>query len=223
MYHLKYAIVTAAGLGSRLGHGIPKCMLTVGNKNKIILLDRLIVQLRDVVENIILVVGYREELIIQHCGLYHRDVILMRNPSYRETNTAYSYWLASRILKDNKVLFIDGDIAITTQSLKNLVQEAQTIDLLIGITPTNSENPIGVKFDQEGSKVIDFSKTNTLPMEWANVFVGKADIFNNNPETYVFEILKKHLPQQGSVVCIAEIDTTQDLVKANDFVDNHPI
>jgi len=225
MFYLKYAIITAAGLGSRLGHGIPKCMLTVGNENKTILLDRLITQLHNFVENIIVIVGYREDLIVRHCEMYHRNIILIRNPMYRETNTAYSYWLASKHLGCEKVLFIDGDVVVTTQSLEAFIRQGASCDMLIGITPTSSENPIGIVLDQgqEFDLIKGFKKKEATSMEWANTFIGLANIFDKKEKNYVFELLDDYLPQRYGILLLSEVDTLQDLEKTNAFVDENPI
>jgi choline kinase len=43
-------IIAAAGMGSRLGRGIPKCMLKIGREQKEVLISRLIKQLSEHVD-----------------------------------------------------------------------------------------------------------------------------------------------------------------------------
>ena len=87
MQDVKSAVIAAAGLGSRIGMGVPKCMI---EKEGITILTRLITTLRPHIPFIHLVIGYREEMVINYCSIHHRDVVLVRNPDYRTTNTAYS-------------------------------------------------------------------------------------------------------------------------------------
>ena len=66
------AVIAAAGLGSRLGHGLPKCMLEIDGRT---VLSRLVDAIRPHTDRIHVVVGYREEMIVEYCALYHRDLV----------------------------------------------------------------------------------------------------------------------------------------------------
>ena len=87
MPDLDCAVIAAAGMGTRIGLGMPKCMIEIAGKT---LLTRLIEGLRPHVRTIYVAVGYREDMVIDFCARHHRDVVLVRNPEYRDTNTATS-------------------------------------------------------------------------------------------------------------------------------------
>mgnify|MGYP003131060655 FL=1 len=57
------AVIACAGLGSRLGLGLPKCLIEVDGKT---ILTRLIESLRPHVSRIHVVIGYREELVADY-------------------------------------------------------------------------------------------------------------------------------------------------------------
>lgn len=215
MQSVEYAVIAAAGIGSRLGHGMPKCMLEIGG---VTLLSRLIHNLEPVVRRIHVVVGYREEMIVDLVSRSHRNVVLVRNPHYRITNTAQSMALGARGCK-GKVLFLDGDLLIEPRSLMSFVSFAADSDLTIGVTPSISENPVYVRTTSasgEGMIVTGFSRTDASSLEWANVFSGPAQ-FLDEEKNYVFNRLEQHLPAAAFPLNLREVDTVADLVEAKKF------
>ena len=146
MQSVEYVVIAAAGLGSRLGHGLPKCMLEIEGST---ILDRLLETLRPLVRNIHVVIGYREELVIDLCARKHRDVVLVRNPEFRTTNTGQSMALGARGCS-GKTIFLDGDLLIAPESMQRFVTYASRHDLLIGIAPTRSENAVCVNLIDRG-------------------------------------------------------------------------
>lgn len=218
MQPVECAVIAAAGLGSRLGHGLPKCMLEIGGKP---LLTRLIETLRPLIPRIHVVIGYREEMIIDLCAREHRDVVLVRNPKYRETNTGESMALGARGCGYGvKVLFLDGDLLINPESLGNFVQAAAESDLLIGITPAQSEDAVCVEltdsFASSGPVVTGFTRSALQPFEWANIVAGPNSLMNE-VSGYVFERLRDYLPSPAFALDLREVDTSSDLERAKQF------
>lgn len=83
-------------------------MLELGG---ITLLTRMIRLLESHISRIHVVVGYREDMVIDHCARYHPQVVLVRNPDFRTTNTAQSLALGALHLT-GKCVFLDGDLVI---------------------------------------------------------------------------------------------------------------
>jgi choline kinase len=181
------------------------------------LLTRLINALRPHVPRIHVVVGYREELIIEHCALHHRDVILVRNPDFRTTNTAQSMRLGATGVS-GKVLFLDGDLLIANESLGAFIEKAATVPTLIGIAPTRSEQAVCVELDDEAGqrRVTGFTRSESKPYEWANVVAGPASILDE-ATGYVFEKLTTYLPVPACELDLREVDTPADLEFATAF------
>lgn len=211
------AVIAAAGLGSRLGHGLPKCMLELQGRT---ILSRLINSLEGVVERIHVVVGYREELVINLCANLHRKVVIVRNPAYRTTNTVQSMALGAQGL-EGQTLFLDGDLVIEPKSLYAFLADAQQHPMLAGIAPSQSENPVNVVLtDVEASgltRITAFTRESVYPNEWANVVVGPARLLDN-AAGYVYERLEEHLPLVCCSLNLREIDTVADLERAKRFV-----
>ncbi|WP_423458063.1 NTP transferase domain-containing protein [Ottowia sp. VDI28] len=217
MQVIEGAVIACAGLGSRLGMGMPKCMIEVGGKT---LLSRLIETLQPLVPRIHVVVGYREELIIEHCARHHREVIIARNPEFRTTNTAHSIRLGSTGMC-SKVLYLDGDLIIEPSSLQSFVELAAKVPLLVGVTQAKSSQAVFVATHDEGgapSKFVDnFQRTPATPWEWANVFAGSPNLLAEGMH-YVYECIEPHLPVAAHVLNLHEIDTQEDLVQAKAWI-----
>ncbi|CBL46681.1 Conserved hypothetical protein [gamma proteobacterium HdN1] len=206
-------MIACAGLGSRLGMGMPKCMIEVDGKT---LLSRLIETLQPLIPRIHVVVGYREELIIEHCSQHHRDVVIVRNPEFRTTNTAHSLRLGS-VGMLRKVLYMDGDLIIEPASLENFVDTAVKIPLLIGVTRAKSSQAVFVS-TREGDDALPesvgaFQRDLATPWEWANVFAGSPDLLVEGTR-YVYECIDPCLPAAARALNLHEVDTPEDLEQA---------
>lgn len=214
MPNVRSAVIAAAGLGSRIGMGMPKCMIEIEG---VTLLTRLITALRSHVEVIHLVVGYREEMVIEYCSKYHRDVVLVRNPDFRTTNTAYSFAKGAKYLS-GKVLYLDGDLLVCPESLAKFIEAARGKDILVGLTDAKSEDAVFAYGEEEAGfiNISSFSRDEKGEFEWANVVIAPND-FMQNASGYVFERLAEYLPLEGHLLELAEVDTIDDLNAAQRY------
>ena len=218
MQPVENALIAAAGLGSRLGLGHPKCMLELDG---ITLLTRMIRMLESHVSRIHVIIGYREEMIIDHCAQQHPEVVLVRNPEFRTTNTAQSLALGALHLA-GKCVFLDGDLVINPDSFGVFLDRAARSEVLVGLCQPNTENAVFANTEEspQGLTVTSFTRENRTPFEWANVFSGPNTLMNG-AENYVFEHLAKRLPLPGHILELAEIDTSADMCSARAFVLKH--
>ena len=217
MPDLDCAVIAAAGMGTRIGLGMPKCMIEIAGKT---LLTRLIEGLRPHVRTIYVAVGYREDMVIDFCARHHRDVVLVRNPEYRDTNTATSAAKCVRHTR-GKVIYLDGDLVIEPASLSAFLQAARHHPILVGVTRPNSQNAVYAQTETgpDGLRLTGFSRTETSAYEWANVVSGPADLLSD-ARGYVYERLQEHLPLPVQALTLAEVDTAQDLEAARRFVEH---
>lgn len=216
MQNIEGAVIACAGLGSRLGMGMPKCMIEIENKT---LLSRLIETLEPLVPRIHVVVGYREELIIEHCAQHHREVVIVRNPEYRSTNTAHSIHLGS-VGMTGKVLYLDGDLIIDPSSLQHFLDAATKVPLLLGVTRAKSTQAVFV-ITPNGSTlprtVNAFQRETATPWEWANVFAGNPALLKQG-KRYVYECIEPYLPAAACMLELHEVDTPEDLAQAKEWM-----
>jgi choline kinase len=112
------AVILAAGRGGRLRPVLgdrPKCLGTAGDCT---LLERQIRTLRACgIEEITVVVGYRAQDVRRVCG---RGVETVHNPRFASTNSLYSLWLASDLLRDGFVV-LNCDVLFHPQLLRDLL------------------------------------------------------------------------------------------------------
>jgi choline kinase len=218
MQSVESAVIAAAGLGSRLGFGHPKCMLELGG---VTLLSRMIRMLESHVSSIHVVVGYREDLIIEHCARNHPHVVLVRNPDFRTTNTAQSLALGARHLA-GKCVFLDGDLVISPDGFSKFIECANREEVLLAVCQTNTEDPVFVEIEEtvHGLTVKGFTREKRTLYEWANVFTGPNSLMNG-AKNYVFEHLTKCQPLPGYMLEVAEIDTIADMQSADTFLLKH--
>lgn len=104
------AIILAAGLGTRMGaltKNTPKPMLKILNKN---LLELKINSLPDEITEVILVVGYKSEVIKK----YFKENFNNKKITYVEdttlTGTAHALWQTKKLLKDKFIVMMGDDI-----------------------------------------------------------------------------------------------------------------
>lgn len=118
------AIILAAGRARRLfpiTHRKPKCLLPIDGSS---LIQRLVQSLTDTgVSDIVVVVGFRKDLIKRHLKSRHPDVhfTFIENPDYARTNASYSLWLAREHLTDT-ALYLNADVACDPAIIKDVVQ-----------------------------------------------------------------------------------------------------
>lgn len=85
---MKQAVILAAGRGSRLGEGIPKCLVKLGNRA---LIHHQLDALHAVgIDDVCVVVGYGADRVRAALG---ERCHYIDNPRFDETNSLYSLWL----------------------------------------------------------------------------------------------------------------------------------
>ena len=201
---IKNAIICAAGLGSRLGLDMPKCLVSICGRP---LIFHLLKALEDV-PNIRIVVGFKEDEVINYVKSIRPDVIFVRNPNYFSTTNAYSLYLGSHDLSE-PFLNIDGDMYITKENFQLFENEIVDNQDLIGITKSYTEDAVFVRLD-EHSRVSEFSRDKISDFEWTGIdYFANVKIQSNGK--YVYQELEKVLPIKACEVICYEIDTPQDL------------
>jgi GTP:adenosylcobinamide-phosphate guanylyltransferase len=211
-----HAVIAAAGLGSRLGHGKPKCLVEVAGRR---ILDHQLDLLRDV-PDVRLVVGYLEHEVIDLALRLRSDITIVRNPAYRTTTTQQSYWLGARHLP-GPCLYLDGDIVFEPDSVHAFLAEARGNTPMLAVTEAKTEQAVFVD-SQPGEHgpflaIRGFSRTARSRWEWANLAFLPAGTLEENGGN-VFERLARFLPMKAMEIVACEVDTEGDLSQAEAFV-----
>ena len=139
MSTVKNAVIAVAGMGKRLGFGKPKCPVEVCGRT---LLEYQLALLENV-ENVFLVVGFRETDVIDYARLLRRDLIFVRNANFRHTKTLGSFYLAAKIIEGNAI-FMDGDMIIEPKSFANFFDVAcrNGEEITIAVSERIADDPV---------------------------------------------------------------------------------
>lgn len=226
-------VILAAGLGSRLGRGHPKCLTVLSDGRSI--LHQQIANIKHVIPDakITIVVGFQAENVIEHAP----DNKFVHNASYDVTNTSKSLLQALQSIKKKKhVLWLNGDVVFDKEILfKALPYFEQGQSFVTVDTSTVSDEEIKYTVDREGfieklSKVIPADKAlgeavginfiaakdKEVFMKWLNK-VEDQDYFEKGLEeaVRVDKLLLEPLDISESGFNAIEVDFEEDLKKAN--------
>lgn len=204
MTKIKNAVICAAGIGSRLELDIPKCLVEV-NGYKIIYY---LLKVLEDVPNVRVVVGFKEEEVIEYVKSIRKDVVFVRNQNYRSTTNAFSLYLGSKDLTE-PFINIDGDNLITKSNFcifENAIEEGKE---LIGITRSYTQDAVYTKIDDE-LRVTEFSRQKISDYEWTGIAYF-ANIKISREGKYIYQELESKLPVNACLIECFEVDTPQDL------------
>ncbi len=218
MHTIKTVIISAAGMGTRLGLQQPKCLVCVGNRP---IIHYQLDLLHDVAD-VRIVVGYKKNRVIDYASRFRPDINFVHNDRYARTSTLQSFWLAARDLTE-PFLILDGDVIIEPESFAAFCSQINFSEPLIGITPANTEDAVFVRLAASGSaagELAGFQRRPRAAYEWTGVAHLLPGMLTNE-NTYVFQCLEKYLPLRTAVINCLEIDTPRDLLFAENILQAH--
>lgn len=132
---IRHAVIAAAGFGSRLHQGIPKCLVEIdGHK----IIEYQLALLRDV-PDVRVVVGYHGDEVVRAVKALRPDVTCISNPRYDTTTTLQSYYMGCHDIHDFFIL-MDGDIIPHKTSFRQFLSQFSG-DNMIGVSPPPRRTP----------------------------------------------------------------------------------
>lgn len=200
---IQHAVIAAAGFGSRLHQGIPKCLVEI-NGHKII--EYQLALLQDV-PDVRIIIGYHGDEVARIVKALRPDIKCVSNPRYDSTTTLQSYYMGCNDIHDFFML-IDGDIIPHKTSFRHFLSQFSG-ENIIGISPASTQDAVFVHTDEQ-NRIVEFSRTKPSPFEWSNIAMLHADILADEP-VYVYQCIEKKLPMQAVTVERLEIDTALDM------------
>ncbi len=204
MTKVNTAIICAAGKGSRLGHSFPKACVEVGGKSLI----QWQLEALEGIRNVAVVLGYRKEFVIDEILTHRNNITLVINKDWETTNTAYSLSLGCELF-DETVLTIDGDTIFSKEDVDKMLGHS----MAIGVTIPMSDEGVFVDINRN-NEAIGFTRERNTGLEWSGMSVMPAKVYHGRPNSYVYQIIEKHLPVYAQQIDLVEIDTPNDLLRA---------
>ncbi len=207
MTSIKHVIIAAAGVGSRLGKGVPKVLVEVAGR-KIIEYQ---LKLLEDIDHVRIIVGYLEDEVIKVAKSIRPDIEFVRNPWFRETTTLQSFYLGVKDLNEPFVI-MDGDIIFDQKDFHNFMDYCQDGRDTIGVSMRIAENPVYVDIERNGDSLTarGFQTNPATGYEWANIACLNPGILAYE-KTYVYQRLAEHLPLRAFTLDKLEVDTINDL------------
>jgi choline kinase len=202
-------VISAAGLGTRLGLNLPKVLVEIDGKT---LLQHHFDVLSDF-EDVILVVGYRSQDVIDAARVARPDITIAFNHEFANTGTAYSVSLASRASGD-WVISLDGDLLVRKQDFLNFANHPSAC---LGLIPVTSNAPVYAAVDASG-QVSSLSQQNVCEREWSGLAKIPRQLGLNLGREHVFRGLGQYLPMDWRWVDSCEIDEPADLDVAKEWL-----
>jgi choline kinase len=231
---IKQAVVVAAGLGSRLKpytNDLPKTLIEIDGATMI--RRSIKIMLEHGIEEIIVVVGYKKELIAEHLKDY--PVKFVHNPFYLITNNMASLWFAAPFLEGD-FIYTHSDLVYDASLMKTIIESKYETALLVEEKHCSEEEMKVIAKDGllvESSKLIDpkqsvgewtgiarFShKFTQILMHWIGTLLEDGHL--QDYDTLAFT----QLAQNGESIHIIkfkdkpwiEIDTAKDLMVAREL------
>lgn len=219
-------IILAAGIGSRLGTPFPKPLTMLKNGCSILQL-----QIRNItrylsINNIILVVGFKKELIMEAAP----EVMFVYNDFFDTTNTAKSLLKGLSKIHNEDVLWMNGDVVFDHTIIKRLL--AHKGSCMAVNTEKVADEEIKYTLSHDGS-MLEVSKQvkgglgeaigiNLIRASDLDLFkeclmhCSIGDYFERGIEIAIAKGLKVY-PIDISDLMSVEVDFPEDLERANSF------
>ncbi|WP_455241152.1 phosphocholine cytidylyltransferase family protein [Methanothermobacter tenebrarum] len=218
-------VILAAGVGSRLGHGLPKALVKLCDEKTI--LDHQLENLKSAgLEDIRVVIGYKGGLIKER----HPDLEYVINRRYYATNTSKSLLIGIRDL-DEDVIWLNGDVVFDPRIL-HLIMEERRENLICVDNKKVGDEEVKYNLTSDGyikklSKTIpdglgeavgiNYVKRETLPvLEESLMECHDQDYFEKAIEKAIEKGEKFKALNIKDNFCI-EVDFPEDLEKAKKY------
>jgi len=204
-------VINAAGVGSRMGMSLPKCLLEVNSKT---ILEWQLSQLEEF-ENIILVVGYKSKQVIEKVRSVSQKVTICFNREYLQTKTGASLVCGAKFASKN-LITIDGDTLFKSDDLKTLaIQESST---LVVTNQMSTDAVLAQRHKLHDNLISNLGFSLDSLLEWSGIAKLTRDEALQVGQGHVFEGLIKLLPMNFLVFETFEIDYPEDLTQASIWI-----
>ena len=217
----KTVVISCAGVGSRLGVGMPKALVEI--QGEPILLHHL--KNLDHVKDVRIVVGYEKTKVIKTALNYRKDITFVFNHDYRTTNTLESLRLGAKFAND-LILSIDGDLLVAPEDIHAFLN---TDKETLGYATAYSDEAVFCNLDTtHATPMVTHFTRDKLAHEWTGLALIKRRHFDTTelPDSFfrtghIYHFLEHKLPINAKPINCCEIDTPNDLIRAQIWAKNN--
>jgi choline kinase len=212
--------MSCAGAGSRLGLGCTKALVQVCGRP--LIHWNLAMIAPDI--NVVCVVGYQAEEVIETVLKIRPDITFAFNRNYATTGTAASLVLGARGVVGD-IVSLDGDLLVHPQDFaKFLAAPTNTI----GVCEPLSSDPVLVECEVQDGAFLAHSftrdTTDSLQFEWTGLVKVAAktlqDAAKHEKATgHVYQMIENLVPLNAHTIRCREIDTPRDHVQAEAWLE----
>lgn len=217
------AVILAAGEGKRLRpftETMPKVMLPVGNKP---ILEHLLESIKNTgIEEVIIVVGYKKESIMEYFKEYKKIKISYVNQD-KQLGTAHALLQAKNHVK-SPFIVIPGDNIVDKESIVSLIQDKSEYSMIIKEHPHPSK--YGVVFLEKGKlrRIVEKPPEDIGKFISTGIYKFPKTIFKDIEEiskegAYSLSSVIETLVRQGKIINTIKADQWMDIVYPWDILD----
>lgn len=225
------ALILNSGLGHRMGvitKEHPKCMTEISYKNTI--LSRQLRQLASFgIEEVVMTTGYYNEVLVDYCNELHLPLkfTFVNNPIYDITNYIYSIYCAKKLLKDDDIILMHGDLVFENFAMEAIMNSEVSCMAVSSTLPLSEKDfkavvkngrveNVGIEFFENAMAAQPFYK---LKKEDWLVWLANIEKFceSDNRQVYAESAFNEVsdtcaiYPVDIKDMLCAEIDTPEDL------------
>ena len=203
----KSIVIRAAGVGSRLGLGKTKALLSLHGRT---LISRQLAFFSGI-DDIRVVVGYQYQDVISEVLKSRKDVIFALNHDYFHTKTGASLYLGARHANATVIAW-DGDLVLHPEDIQKCIN---TDFEYLGVSTLSSVDAVRASVDRSGM-VTAISRT-AGEFDWS----GPASLHRDSirfTKGHVYEQIQHLLPIPAQIVRAIDIDTHEDFQIALDLI-----
>ncbi|MBL7033599.1 MAG: phosphocholine cytidylyltransferase family protein [Candidatus Delongbacteria bacterium] len=222
------AVILAAGIGSRLGKTIPKCLTPVLGDTTILGIQVEILRACGI-DEIVVVVGFKKELVMEQ----QPDLLYLYNPMYHISNTARSLELALSAIQADDLIWLNGDVVFESGVVDAVVQSggnAVAVDkkscgeeeVKYSLTPTGFVAEISKQVTPATGEAVGVNKITQASFSGfldCLKIAGDHDYFEKAMETAINRGIEFRPVDISDFNCV-EIDDGADLAQARKLIEN---